>query len=241
MRAEGSPNHQFILSIIPRGRVLDFGCGNGHLVGVGRAAGHDFWGVDTFDGKWAHWHDRVLEDARPYVTRSEGPLPFADGHFDAVVSNQVFEHIPAGKVAECVGEIARVLKPGGMFLVLFPTKDTWFEGHLHLYFPHWMNGSPRLQRTYLRARYGMARIDDPAGEALRRHRYLHTAVFYHDAQEFCCLLSALLGAKPTSLEAENMRFRFGRSKMVKCLPNGVLRFIHLKRAGRVLLVRKQAP
>jgi SAM-dependent methyltransferase len=40
-------------------------------------------------------------------------MPFPSAHFSSVVSNCVFEHIP--KIDLTVGEIARVLKPGGTF------------------------------------------------------------------------------------------------------------------------------
>ena len=40
-------------------------------------------------------------------------MPFADGHFASVVSNCVFEHIP--EIDRTIGEIARVLRPGGTF------------------------------------------------------------------------------------------------------------------------------
>jgi len=42
-----------------------------------------------------------------------GAMPFGDGAFRSVVSNCVFEHIPA--IEKTVGEIARVLAPGGVF------------------------------------------------------------------------------------------------------------------------------
>ena len=40
-------------------------------------------------------------------------LPFADASFDAVLACLVFEHIDA--VDEAIGEIARVVRPGGRF------------------------------------------------------------------------------------------------------------------------------
>jgi SAM-dependent methyltransferase len=40
-------------------------------------------------------------------------LPFPEGHFDAVVSDQVFEHIE-GNPFEAMEETLRVLKPGGL-------------------------------------------------------------------------------------------------------------------------------
>src|SRR5271166_5045633 len=56
--------------------------------------------------------------------------------FDMVISNQVFEYIP--DPTRILPEIARVLKPGGQFLALFPFREIWYEGHLGLYFAHWL-------------------------------------------------------------------------------------------------------
>jgi len=49
-----------------------------------------------------------------YAQSSADHLPFADGSFDAVVACLVFEHIDA--VDEAIGEVARVLEPGGRFV-----------------------------------------------------------------------------------------------------------------------------
>ena len=36
-----------------------------------------------------------------------------------------------------LAEIARVLRPGGTVLSLFPSKDVWREGHIGIPFSHW--------------------------------------------------------------------------------------------------------
>jgi len=45
-------------------------------------------------------------------------LPFADGAFDRVIASEVLEHIPADTTA--LGELARVLRPGGTIAVTVP-------------------------------------------------------------------------------------------------------------------------
>jgi ubiquinone/menaquinone biosynthesis C-methylase UbiE len=42
-------------------------------------------------------------------------LPFADGSFDAVISNSILHHIPHPRIA--AAEMLRVLRPGGLFFV----------------------------------------------------------------------------------------------------------------------------
>jgi 2-polyprenyl-3-methyl-5-hydroxy-6-metoxy-1,4-benzoquinol methylase len=48
-------------------------------------------------------------------------LSFADNSFDLVVSVEVIEHV--GQPARMVQEMARVLKPGGLAFITFPSKD----------------------------------------------------------------------------------------------------------------------
>jgi SAM-dependent methyltransferase len=71
-------------------------------------------------------------------------LPFPDGEFDRVVAAEVLEHIPDDVVA--IGELARVLRPGGTMAVTVPRwlpericwalSDAYHEvegGHIRIY------------------------------------------------------------------------------------------------------------
>lgn len=58
-------------------------------------------------------------------------LPFKNGTFASVISNQSLEHIP--DVDKAIGEIARVLKRGGRFVFLVPTvylDKFWLTSYL---------------------------------------------------------------------------------------------------------------
>jgi SAM-dependent methyltransferase len=102
-----------ILSEIPLPRpVLDVGCGDGHFASVLFPEGTDV-GLDP-----------GLSDAREACRRGvyrlvvgadSGVMPFPDASFASVMSNCVFEHIP--DIEKTIGEIARVLRPGGTFAV----------------------------------------------------------------------------------------------------------------------------
>ena len=137
-----SLNHAFILDQVRRrageGAVLDFGCGQGEFVALARREGLAAQGCDWYAGPWAWLFDDVKKNPalRDHVRQigPDGCLPFADASFDAVTSNMVFEHI--ADVRRPVSEIARVLKPGGLFVVLFPSRELWFEQHVGLPFAH---------------------------------------------------------------------------------------------------------
>jgi len=50
------------------------------------------------------------------------PLPFPDESFDFVFSSHVFEHISRTRMPALLGEISRILAPGGWFAFRFQTS-----------------------------------------------------------------------------------------------------------------------
>jgi SAM-dependent methyltransferase len=117
---------------IPRlaalGSVLDLGCGTGDSVEQFRNVNPDVrWtGVDI--ERSPEVAARRREDAS-FVTFDGVSLPFSDGSFDAVYCKQVLEHVRAP--APLLAEVARVLRPGGLFagstsqLEPFHSYSTW--------------------------------------------------------------------------------------------------------------------
>lgn len=93
------------------GDVLDFGCGEKPYKALFRNA-RSYVGVDLEVSGHDHAQSKVdfFYDGRT--------LPFRDGRFDAVVSFEVLEHV--FNVDEVLGEIRRVLKPGGQLLITIP-------------------------------------------------------------------------------------------------------------------------
>lgn len=67
-------------------------------------------------------------------------IPFDDCSFDAVVSNQVMEHVQ-NKI-EVFAEIDRVLKPGGVAVHVFPSRWSPLEHHILVPFASWMSPVP---------------------------------------------------------------------------------------------------
>jgi SAM-dependent methyltransferase len=124
-------------------RFLDFGCGGAHLVQLAAKEGFDAYGADIFyDHKdRAQVERQGLLGKRVFEIEADGRLPFANGEFDIVASNMVFEHVDDFEGA--LSEISRVLKPNGVLLALFPTRDVWREGHIHVPFAHWFSRSSR--------------------------------------------------------------------------------------------------
>jgi SAM-dependent methyltransferase len=63
-------------------------------------------------------------------------LPFRDEAFDIVYSRYVFEHLERPR--EAFGEIARVLRPGGITIILTPNK-AHYVALISRFTPHWFH------------------------------------------------------------------------------------------------------
>ncbi|MEN9354265.1 MAG: hypothetical protein RL318_1590 [Fibrobacterota bacterium] len=108
-------------------RVLDLGCGQGDdLEGIGRilsAAKVELTGVEGWEPYRQICATKGIATVALDIERDA--LPFEDGHFDVVMANQVLEH--AKDLFWILGEVSRVLKPGGVFLVGVPNMATWHD------------------------------------------------------------------------------------------------------------------
>lgn len=92
------------------GRMLDLGCGSKPyraLFTVDEYIGLDVAvsGHDHFDSKIDVYYDGKN-------------IPFPDGHFDTVLSSEVFEHV--FELDDLLKEINRVTRPGGSLLITLP-------------------------------------------------------------------------------------------------------------------------
>ncbi len=96
--------------------VLDVGCGGGILAEEFARAGFEVTGIDpapeTIETARAHAAGSGMTIA--YQTGSGEDLPFAAASFDVVACCDVLEHVE--DLDRVIGEAARVLKPGGLFL-----------------------------------------------------------------------------------------------------------------------------
>lgn len=103
-----------LLPLQPGERVLEVGCGQGHLTIRLAERGIDVTGIDANpNAPEVSGSDRVL-----HMMAEE--LAFDDGEFDAVVSVHAIEHIPP--LDEAAAEMSRVLKPGGRALHIYPAE-----------------------------------------------------------------------------------------------------------------------
>lgn len=115
-----------------RHRILDIGTGEGQIARLLARNGSEVIGIDPTE-------NQIVEAARRgggahYARAGAHQLPFADASFDAVLACLVFEHISA--VDDALGEVARVLRPGGRFAFFLnhPLLQTigsgWVDDHM---------------------------------------------------------------------------------------------------------------
>jgi SAM-dependent methyltransferase len=118
-------NNQRILGLLagmlpPQPRLLDVGCGPGFLLSRAAGQGFDAVGVEP--------DANVVEVARASggtVHHGYFPAAVPDGErFDAIVFNDVLEHIPA--LAETLQASAGLLRPGGVLCLNCPDRRGFF-------------------------------------------------------------------------------------------------------------------
>ncbi len=131
-----------------RRRVLDIGCGEGQLSRLAARQGARAVGIDPTWAQLVVARDRAGGPA--YAAASAARLPFPDASFDAAVACLVFEHIAAA--GDAIGEVARVLQPGGRFVFFLnhPLLQTpgsgWIDDHI-LMEQYWRIGPYLIEDT----------------------------------------------------------------------------------------------
>ena len=112
--------------------VLDWGCGKGHVsklvreLGPGSLHSCDILSErdDSAFGQPTPILERFQIEVKPL--EHEYILPYEDAAFDVVLSVGVLEHVPNDRAS--LGEIYRVLRPGGLFFCFFlPTVLSWTQ------------------------------------------------------------------------------------------------------------------
>ncbi|MFE9193645.1 class I SAM-dependent methyltransferase [Micromonospora sp. NPDC007208] len=110
------------------GRVLDLGCGPGHLTGYLRELGVDATGIDLVPEFIAH--ARAAHPGVEFQLGSMERLDIADGSIDGILAWYSLIHLPPQELDGFLREFRRVLVPAGrLVLGVFDAEEVGAFDH----------------------------------------------------------------------------------------------------------------
>jgi len=174
-----------IQELVPhKGRILDWGAGDGTLVELLGKAGFDSCGLDVYSS---------ASKQKNLVSGTIEQAPFKDECFDAVTCFHVLEHIH--RPIQSIRKAFQLLKPGGLLVVEVPNiasigfrvfKRKWYPLDVPVHLNHF---SPAV----------MQRLFDTVGRA----EVVRTAYFSHRHSPSSLLLSLIPAFSPPRVRAKH--------------------------------------
>jgi SAM-dependent methyltransferase len=123
-------------------RLLDIGCGAGNLMQAAQKNGWTAYGLDVAKGAVKHVRSLGFEVFQGELRDAHFPAQ----HFDVITAAEILEHLSDPRVL--VEEVARILRPGGLFWTTTPNargisarvlglkwRCIWPPEHLQLFSP----------------------------------------------------------------------------------------------------------
>ncbi|MGD0091584.1 MAG: methyltransferase domain-containing protein [Planctomycetota bacterium] len=158
----------------PGHRVLDVGCGTGHL--LAQLPGRERHGVDL-SPRMVQRAQAILGSGAQIIQGDAEHLPYADGYFDRVIASSLFSHVL--RPEQVIAEITRVTKAGGRIVISVCDEDqiergmNWVKSlRLQgLFFGTGQDGQPRVYNVeYHLHRFSLPRLREMVGESLSELR-----------------------------------------------------------------------
>jgi 2-polyprenyl-3-methyl-5-hydroxy-6-metoxy-1,4-benzoquinol methylase len=112
--------------------ILDYGCADGYMLSVLNTLGYqNLLGADISESMLQHARTRLEGTAVQLRHLDSYPLHNHSGSFDAIIMNQVLEHIPREDVIPTLNFLHNLLKPGGFISVGVPNAARLLGGFAH--------------------------------------------------------------------------------------------------------------
>jgi ubiquinone/menaquinone biosynthesis C-methylase UbiE len=122
--------HYFQRLVAPGDAVLELGCGYGDFIN------HIQCSRKIAVDQWAGAADYLRADVQAKIGSVVDLSAIPDGSIDFVFASNVFEHLPQSEFADCLGEVRRVLGPGGTLNILQPNyrlcSNEYFDDYTHV-------------------------------------------------------------------------------------------------------------
>jgi SAM-dependent methyltransferase len=142
---------------LPRGRLLDVGCGDGAFLAKARRMGFECYGIEPGGAESGNRARSGIRVSHCSLLDFEG----YEGFFDCITLNHVFEHLLEPE--ESLRKIRTLLRPGGRVLIRMPRTDHFL---FRRYAPCW----PQLdvpRHVYLYDAQNLERLAGRCGFGLR--------------------------------------------------------------------------
>lgn len=97
---------------LPKGKILEIGCGGGRDAQVLISLGYDYIGTDIAK-KFVQVAKKNNPGAR-FLVRSIYDLGFPPNSFDGFWASAVFLHIPKSRIDKALNKVHQVIRPGGV-------------------------------------------------------------------------------------------------------------------------------
>jgi ubiquinone/menaquinone biosynthesis C-methylase UbiE len=188
-------------------QVLDAGCGSGPLMEALRSGGAVVSGFDLSPAMVELARRRLGADADVRVADLAAPLPYPDGGFDVVVASLSLHYVEDWAAA--LGELRRVLKPGGrlvvsvihptVYAIVYPDADyfaltryseDYDFGEGTVWMTYWHRPLQDVMNAFIDAGFAIRRVTEPPPAADTPVELLPHA----DGRSFICFLFFELAA-----------------------------------------------
>jgi SAM-dependent methyltransferase len=121
--AGATPRLEFLVKQLRRGeRALNIGVGSGELETLAQRKGVDIWALDPSERAIAQLRHRLSLGDRAQAAYGQD-APFPSNHFDVVIMSEVLEHLEPEIRASTLGQVYRMLKPGGRLIGTVPARE----------------------------------------------------------------------------------------------------------------------
>jgi SAM-dependent methyltransferase len=112
-------NHRYAARFARPGRTLEIGAGLGEHISYENLSFQEYHAVELRENM-AEAIKRNFPSSVTLVADCQGSLPYDDATFDRVIAIHVLEHLL--DLPAALDEVARLLKPGGIFSVVIPCE-----------------------------------------------------------------------------------------------------------------------